>query len=223
MSQFSTLMQGAGMATFRQYFGDAAFYTPPAIAGGNSPEPISTWAILKRDAESIGQYGERIETRVTAKIPTTDVPRPKVGGTVYADRRLYTVDAVIDESANFYKLALRELKADSFEANPIDGMRSGGLLQYTIPSGVVINAGALIRLGALIGVALDSGHGGDSISVALSGVFTMPFAPAIGAIGAKVYYANGVATLSGDDADMIGYLWADTTTESITAQVRLKA
>ena len=75
MSRLDEIMQTIGMPAFRRNLGDAAVYTP-AFAPPAEPQPVTTWAILNRSSAPVGEFGERMENRLTAQLPKTDVPDP---------------------------------------------------------------------------------------------------------------------------------------------------
>jgi len=106
MSQFDTIMATAGLPAFRRVFGDAAVYTPPVIPPAE-PAPISTWAMLRKAGQLVGQYGDRLETRQTAQLPTTDVPRPVIGATLTVNSVTYRIDQVQDETQHLITVVLR--------------------------------------------------------------------------------------------------------------------
>ena len=106
MSQLDTIMATAGLPAFRRVFGDAAVYTPPYTAP-EEPEPVSTWVMLRKAGQLVGQYGDRLETRQTAQLPTTDVPRPVIGATLTVNSVTYRIDQVQDETQHLITVVLR--------------------------------------------------------------------------------------------------------------------
>ncbi len=106
MSQFATLMRTVGMPAIERALGDAATYTPPYTPPAE-PAPVETWAIVRTRSDLVGQYGERLEPRITAKLPRADVPRPKIGATLAVGAALYRIDQQLEESDWFITVALR--------------------------------------------------------------------------------------------------------------------
>lgn len=106
MSQFATLMRTVGMPAFRQVLGDEAVYTPPYTPPA-LPAPVTTWAIVRTRSDLVGQYGERLEPRITAKLPRADVPRPKIGAALAVGATVYRIDQQLEESDWFITVALR--------------------------------------------------------------------------------------------------------------------
>ena len=94
-------MASAGMPAFRRVLGDDATYTP--VAG----EPVATWCIFRHDSELVGQYGERLESRLTAQLPVADVPEPQPGDTVTFGGQTYRIDQLVDRDEYFYTVAVR--------------------------------------------------------------------------------------------------------------------
>lgn len=101
MSQFDDLMAGAGLPAFRRVLGDDATYTP--VAG----DPVATWCIFRHDSDLVGQYGERLESRLTAQLPVADVPEPQPGDSLTAKGKTYRVDQVISRNDLFVEVAIR--------------------------------------------------------------------------------------------------------------------
>jgi hypothetical protein len=107
MSQLDTIMTQAGLPALRRVFGDTAVYTPPYTPPAE-PEPVSTWVILRKAGDLVGQYAPRLETRLTARLPVADVPRPLIGSTLTVNSATYRIDQIPDEDAYFVTVALRE-------------------------------------------------------------------------------------------------------------------
>lgn len=97
----------------------------------------------------------------------------------------------------------------------------------TITSGGAIAAGAGVLSGSLFGVALNAASGaGQSVTIALTGVFAIPKAPSQAwTIGAPVYWdaGNSRATTVASTHKMIGAAYAavDDAAGSTTGVVRL--
>lgn len=101
MSQFDDLMASAGMPAFRRVLGDDATYTP---AGG---EPVATWCIFRHNSELVGQYGERLESRLTAQLPVADVPEPQPGDNLTVGGKTYRIDQAARRDGLFVEVAIR--------------------------------------------------------------------------------------------------------------------
>ena len=106
MSQLDTIMTQTGLPALRRVFGDAAVYTPPYTPPAE-PEPVSTWVILRKASDLVGEFGERFESRLTAQLPLTDIPQPMIGSTLTIGATVYRIDQVIEQTAYFSTVALR--------------------------------------------------------------------------------------------------------------------
>lgn len=108
MSQLDTIMTQAGLPALRRVLGDDAVYTPP-YAPPAEPAPVSTWVMLRKGSDLVGQYAPRVETRLTAQLPVADVPRPLIGSTLTINSVTYRIDQIPEETAYFVTVALREI------------------------------------------------------------------------------------------------------------------
>ena len=106
MSQLDTIMAQAGLPAFRRVFGDAAVYTPPYTAPAE-PAPISTWVMLRPDDRSIGGYGLLNEPALTARLPTADVPDPKIGSALTVGSMTYRIARIVGRGAYFVEVVLQ--------------------------------------------------------------------------------------------------------------------
>jgi hypothetical protein len=106
MSQFATIMRTVGMPVFERVLGDVATYTPPYTPPA-LPAPVATWAIVRVRSDLVGQYGERLEPRITAKLPRAEVPRPKIGAALAVGATVYRIDQQLEEGDWFITVALR--------------------------------------------------------------------------------------------------------------------
>lgn len=106
MSQFDTIMATAGLPAFRRVFGDDAVYTPPYTPPAE-PAPISTWAMLRHDDRSIGGYGLLNEPALTARLPTADVPDPKIGSALVVNSLTYRIARIVGRGAYFVEVVLQ--------------------------------------------------------------------------------------------------------------------
>ena len=101
-------------------------------------------------------------------------------------------------------------------------IESGEVKDFTL-SGTVA-AGALVAIGDMVGVALGSGKSGDTIAVALEGVYEVSKAAGAITIGAKLYLASGaVTTTDNSGANVwVGWAWTAAASGDATVQVKLK-
>jgi len=106
MSRLDTIMQTIGMPALRRNLGDAAVYTP-AFAPPAEPQPVTTWAILNRSSAPVGEFGERMENRLTAQLPKTDVPDPQPGDSLTVGGKTYRIDQTVNDDGLFVKVAIR--------------------------------------------------------------------------------------------------------------------
>jgi hypothetical protein len=107
MSLLSTIMADTGLPALRRAFGADAVYTPPYVAPAE-PAPVSTWAIVRTRSDLMGQYGPLLEPRVTAQLPKSDVPRPKIGAALVVGAATYRIDQQLEETDFFVTVAVRE-------------------------------------------------------------------------------------------------------------------
>ena len=82
-------------------------------------------------------------------------------------------------------------------------VQKGDYLQWTIPAAspaTQVASGDLVTIGDTVGVAASSGESGDTIAVALEGVFSVPKDSSNIALGVQLYVdANGDATINPDN------------------------
>lgn len=102
MSRLNTIMQTVGMAAFERVMGDAAVYQPP------TGDPVTTWAILGESSELVGEFGERIEFKKTARLPRTAVAQPLSGSTLTIGAAVYRVGQVLASDGYFATVAIKE-------------------------------------------------------------------------------------------------------------------
>ena len=72
-------------------------------------EETSTWVILGKDSEYIGEYDDRIELSDIAKIPVEDVPTPINGAKILVRGVLYSVGKIIKASKYFTKFYIKKI------------------------------------------------------------------------------------------------------------------
>lgn len=101
MSRLDQIMQTVGMPAFERVMGDAATYTPAGAA------PVATWAILNRGSVAVGEFGERLEHRLTAQLPKTDAPDPQPGDALTVAGTVYRIDQAVNDDGLFVEVAIR--------------------------------------------------------------------------------------------------------------------
>jgi predicted RecA/RadA family phage recombinase len=109
-------------------------------------------------------------------------------------------------------------------------IESGEVKDHVL-SGTVAS-GAVVEIGDMVGVALGKGVSGDTVSVALEGVFEVPKVTGSGkafTLGQKVY-SKGDGNVTPDATDggspavnykLAGYAWIAASTSATTVQVKL--
>jgi predicted RecA/RadA family phage recombinase len=104
-------------------------------------------------------------------------------------------------------------------------IESGEVKDFTLSGSVT--SGAIVEMGDLVGVALASGVSGETVAVALEGVFELTKTTGAGtaiAVGQKLYSngAGAVTTDSNSGANkVIGHAWTAATTTATVVLVRL--
>lgn len=106
MSLLDTLMQTAALPAFRRVMGDDAVYTP-AYTPPAEPAPVATWAMLNRGLAAVGDYGERMERRLTVQLPKADVSDPQPGDTLTIGATTYRLDQVVADDGFLIEVAIR--------------------------------------------------------------------------------------------------------------------
>lgn len=106
MSQFADLMTQTGLPLLRKVFGDDAIYTP-ATTPPAQPAPVTTWALLTQGSAFVGQYGERMETRMLAEMPKAAVGTPQPGDSLTIGTTTYRIDQVTADDGLMITVALR--------------------------------------------------------------------------------------------------------------------
>ena len=97
------IMSIIGLPIFEEKFGDSCVYID---LNGNE---TSTWVILGKDSEYIGEYDDRIELSDIAKIPVEDVPTPINGAKILVKGVLYSVGKIIKASKYFTKFYIKKI------------------------------------------------------------------------------------------------------------------
>ena len=64
-------------------------------------------ALLTKNAEVIGQYGELLERRTVADLDATAVPAPRAGDTLLVNGTTYTVDRLASDDGYLVRVILR--------------------------------------------------------------------------------------------------------------------
>lgn len=101
MSVLDRVFANIGMPIFKRIFGDPAIYVPAFGA------QKATWAIINRGADNVGLFGERLENRITAQLPASEIPSPQPGDALIANDVTYRIDQMIDNDGLFVTVALR--------------------------------------------------------------------------------------------------------------------
>jgi predicted RecA/RadA family phage recombinase len=103
-------------------------------------------------------------------------------------------------------------------------IEEGKVIQHVLVADVV--AGGVVKIGNLLGVAVTSGVTGDTIAVALHGVYELPKLSSDNMmLGLPVYWDTtpGECTLTSDlgNNKLIGYVWKAAGAGTTTVQVLL--
>lgn len=99
-------------------------------------------------------------------------------------------------------------------------IESGERKDYVL-SGTV-TSGSLVEIGDMVGVALRSGVSGETITVALEGVFEVPKVSGAITLGQKLYSnGSGSVTTTEGSNKVAGYAWTAATSGASTVQVKL--
>ncbi|MDQ0315512.1 DUF2190 family protein [Amorphus orientalis] len=94
----------------------------------------------------------------------------------------------------------------------------------TVPASADIEAGDLVVIGSLVGVAAADAKSGNHVSLKTTGIFNMPKVSAQAwTIGAPIYWDGSVATTVSTDNDLIGVAVAVAANPSPSGQVRLSS
>jgi predicted RecA/RadA family phage recombinase len=87
-----------------------------------------------------------------------------------------------------------------------------------------VTSGSIVEIGDMVGVALGSGVSGETIVVALEGVFELPKVTGAITIGQKVY-SNGSGSITTSDNSgankVAGYAWVAATSSATVVKVKL--
>ncbi len=84
--------------------GQPATYT---ATSAYPPDAREVRALLTKNAEVVGQYGELLERRTVADLDATAIPAPRVGDTLAVGDTTYTVDRVASDDGYLIRVILR--------------------------------------------------------------------------------------------------------------------
>jgi predicted RecA/RadA family phage recombinase len=100
----------------------------------------------------------------------------------------------------------------------------GKTIQYTV-AGLAVKSGDIVVLEDIAGVAVAGGNVGDTITLAIEGVYSLPKGSGAIAKGKKVYVnvTEGVATVvtTASSNTFIGYAWEAAQTGDTKVEVKL--
>lgn len=96
------------------------------------------------------------------------------------------------------------------------------MINYTVPSGG-ISSGDLVKIGGMVGVAVNGGVENDVVAVNLCGVYEVPKASGAITKGARLYYdaAEGELTTTAAGNTFAGFAWQAQQSGDATCLVRL--
>jgi predicted RecA/RadA family phage recombinase len=102
----------------------------------------------------------------------------------------------------------------------------GKVLKYKVTAATV-NSGDVLIIGKMVGIAVTDGAAGDTIAVAIDGVFSLPKGSGTLAQGVQAYVnvaeGTGAITIVGTATGntFAGYVWADAASSDATVDVKL--
>ncbi len=106
-------------------------------------------------------------------------------------------------------------------------IQDGHTMTYTVPvdASAPVKSGDLVVVGAVVGVAVTDGLPGETIALAVEGVYELPKGSGALAQGAKAYanVTDGVLTIVGTASGntLAGYVWADAVAADTVVNVRI--
>ncbi|MFQ3396300.1 DUF2190 family protein [Enterobacter mori] len=105
-------------------------------------------------------------------------------------------------------------------------IEDGDSIDWTNTTGAVVHSGDLVVVGNLCGVAVGDIPADAPGVLITTGVFSLPKAQEDITLGAALYVADGMLTVSAGDADAglnvrVGTAWADAAAAEATVAVRL--
>lgn len=84
--------------------GQPATYT---ATSAYPPDVRTIRALLTKNAEIVGQYGEMLERRTVADLDSTAIPAPRAGDTLLINGTTYTVDRLASDDGYLTRVILR--------------------------------------------------------------------------------------------------------------------
>ncbi|MDR3133012.1 MAG: DUF2190 family protein [Prevotellaceae bacterium] len=105
-------------------------------------------------------------------------------------------------------------------------VEDGKVLNYKV-TGAAVKSGEVVVVGKLVGVAVTDGALGDTIAVAIDGVYKLPKGSGALTQGAQAYVnvAEGTGAVSivgtATSNTFAGYVWADAAAGDATVEVKL--
>lgn len=124
---------------------------------------------------------------------------------------LETTNAFIDGLISQGLLVLTRDQAENFVAE-------GRTLNYVVPSGQSVAAGALVAIGNIVGVAQTEGAAGETVVLSLDGIWEFNAAVAITA-GDRVFRASGTSVNKTDSAPFVGVAIANSAAGKVRVRV----
>jgi predicted RecA/RadA family phage recombinase len=100
-------------------------------------------------------------------------------------------------------------------------IQPGDVIEIT--AGATITSGQMVKVGAIVGVALNSATSGQTVRVRLKGVFNLPKAAGAITVGALVYLveANGNLSTTASGNTAVGHAVKAAASGDATVEVRL--
>ena len=100
-------------------------------------------------------------------------------------------------------------------------VEDGKVIQHTLSAAV--KSGDVVVIGKMVGVAVTDGADGDTIAVALDGVYSLPKVTGALAKGAAAYVVASDVTITGTATSntFAGYVWKAAASADATVEVKL--
>ncbi|MDR2448710.1 MAG: DUF2190 family protein [Prevotellaceae bacterium] len=101
-------------------------------------------------------------------------------------------------------------------------IEDGKVLKYKV-TGTAVKSGDVVIVGKLVGVAVTDGAVGDTIAVAIDGVYSLPKASGALSQGAAAYVIadDGTITSTATSNIFAGYVWKAAASGDATVDVKL--
>jgi predicted RecA/RadA family phage recombinase len=101
-------------------------------------------------------------------------------------------------------------------------IEDGKVLNYKV-TGADVKSGDVVIIGKMVGVAVTDGVVGDTIAVAIDGVYSLPKASGALTQGASAYVvaADGTITGTATNNTFAGYVWKAAASGDTTVEVKL--